>query len=107
MSVRPVEFSGMIQRTDDVGLMKQQQDSRPMVEQHQLQSVIVKREDDLRHIVLTPADSAKTDTRADARDEGKNKYFSKKKEKKIKKEETLPVDRVIKKDSGGGFDLKI
>lgn len=107
MSMRPVVISGMIQRTDDISILKQQQDNKPIVEQHNLQEQVVKREDDLRHIVLMPADSAKTDTRADARDEGKNKYFFQKKGKKQKKEETLPVDRVIKKDSGGGFDLKI
>ena len=106
MSVRPVEFSGMIQRTDDVGLMKQQQDSRPMVEQHQLQSVIVKREDDLRHQVLTSEESAKADTHADAREEGKNTYFSRKKVKK-KKSEEASVNRVIKKNGGAGFDMKV
>lgn len=106
MSVRPVEISGMIQRTDDVGTIKQQQDNRPMVEQHNLQSVIVKREDDLRHQVLTPEESAKTDTHADAREEGKNAYFSHKKEKKKKTEDT-PVNRVIKKNASGSFDMKV
>ena len=106
MAVRPVEISGMIQRTDDIGLLKQQQDSRPMVEQHQLQSVIVKREDNLRHQVLTPNESAKSDTHADAREEGKNAYVSKRKIKK-KKSEDAPVNRVIKKNAGGSFDMKV
>ena len=106
MSVRPVEMSGMIQRTDDISLLKQQQDNRPMVEQHQLQSVIVKREDNLRHQVLNPNESAKADTHADAREEGKNAYVSPKKIKK-KKSEEAPVNRVIKKNASVRFDMKV
>ena len=108
MSVRPVEISGMLQRTDDVSLLKQQQDNKPFVQQHNLQEQVVKREDNLRHQVLTPADSAKTDTRADARDEGKNAYFFRKKAKKNKIEADEPItDRVIKKEGSAGFDMKV
>jgi len=106
MSIRPVEISGMIQRTDDVGLLKHQQDSKPMVEQHNLQSQIEKREDNLRHQVLTPADTAKTDTHADAREEGKNSYFFRKKSKK-KTSEATPEDKVVIKNTGGSFDMKV
>lgn len=104
--MRPVVISGMIQRTDDVSLMKQQQDSRPMVEQHNLQAKVDEREDNLRHQVMTSEDSAKADTHADAREEGKNTYFFRKRANKNKTEDA-PVDRVIKKNAGGGFDMKV
>ena len=33
MSIRPVDFNGMIQRTQDVSTLKQNEDNRPVVEQ--------------------------------------------------------------------------
>ena len=33
MSVRPVDFNGMIQRTQDVSTLKQNEDNRPVGEQ--------------------------------------------------------------------------
>ena len=32
MSIRPVDFNGMIQRTQDVSTLKQNEDNRPVVE---------------------------------------------------------------------------
>lgn len=37
MSIRPVVLNGMIQRTQDVGNLKQQEDNRPIVEQQNIQ----------------------------------------------------------------------
>lgn len=104
MSISPIMNSGMIQRTDDVGALKLQQEQRPVIEQQNAQTQMTRKADELRHQVLTPADSSKADTHADAREEGKNKYFfSKKKEKKPEEKE----DRVIKKNSYGRFDMKV
>lgn len=36
MTIRPVDFA-TIQRTDDVGMMKHQQDAKPVVEQQNIQ----------------------------------------------------------------------
>lgn len=106
MSIRPVVINGMIQRTDDISTLKHQQDNKPMVEQHNLQSQVAKREDKLSHQVMTSEDSAKADTHADAREEGKNAYFFRKKSQKNKIEEQ-PQDRVVKKNASGGFDMKV
>ena len=105
MSIRPLVIGGMLQRTDDISALKQQQDNKPMVEQHNLQSQVAKREDKLSHQVMTSEDSAKSDTHADAREEGKNQYFFRKKAQKKSQEQ--PQDRVVKKTMGGGFDIKI
>lgn len=106
MSIRPVDISGMIQRTDDVGLYKHQQDSKPAVEQQHVQTQMVKKAEELRHQVMTPENGSKTDTHADAREKGKNSYFFRKKSNK-KKQEELPEDRIIMKTSGGSFDMKV
>lgn len=104
MAITPILNSGMIQRTDDVGALRLQQEQRPVVEQQSAQTQMTRKAEELRHQVVTPADSNKTDTHADAREEGKNKYFAQK--NKNKKEERKE-DRVVKKYSSGSFDMKV
>lgn len=104
MSISPILNSGMIQRTDDVGALRLQQEQRPVVEQQSAQTQMTRKAEELRHQVVTPSDSSKTDTHADAREEGKNKYFF---GKKKQKEETKKEDRVIKKYSSSSFDMKV
>ena len=105
MAISPILNNGMIQRTDDIGALKLQQNQRPIVEQQNAQGKIEKRADEFRHQVVTPADSNKTDTHADAREEGKNKYFSQRKSDKeqVQKKE----DKIVKKYTSGSFDMKV
>ena len=95
----------MIQRTDDVGALKLQQEQRPVVEQQNAQVQMNRKAEELRHQVVTPSDSAKADTHADAREEGKNKYFFQQKNHKQKKE--MPEDKVVRKYTSGSFDMKV
>ena len=104
MAISPILNSGMIQRTDDVGALRLQQEQRPVAEQQSAQTQMNRKADELSHQVVTPADSNKTDTHADAREEGKNKYFF---QKKKSKNETNKEDRVVKKYSSGRFDMKV
>lgn len=106
MAISPILNSGMIQRTDDVGALKLQQNSRPIIEQQSAQAQMTKKADEFSHQVVTSADSNKTDTHADAREEGKNKYFIRQKTGKKDKEENQK-DRVIKKYSSSSFDMKV
>lgn len=105
MSIRPVDFGGMIQRTDDVGVLKHQLDSRPAVEQQHVQTQMVKKTDEMRHQVMTSEHNRKADTHADAREKGKNEYFLRKKKSKKQKEE--PDSVILKKTTGGSFDMKV
>jgi len=104
MAISPILNSGMIQRTDDVGALKLQQEQRPVAEQQNAQLQMTRKADEFSHQVVTPADSNKTDTHADAREEGKNKYFF---QKKNKKQEEKQEDKVIKKYSSSSFDMKV
>lgn len=104
MAISPIMNSGIIQRTDDVGALKLQQEQRPVAEQQNAQAQMTRKADEFSHQVVTPADSNKTDTHADAREEGKNKYFF---QKKNKKKEEKQEDRVIKKYSTSSFDMKV
>lgn len=105
MSIRPVDINGIMQRSEDIGIMKHQQDSRPAVEQQNAQSQMTKRTEELRHQVMNPENSNKPDTHADAREKGKNEYFFRKGNGNKKKEEA--EGRVVKKHSDGGFDVKV
>ena len=57
--------------------------------------------------VITKDDTSKPDTHADAREKGKNSYFFRKKGTQGKKEESSSEDRVVKKNAGTSFDIKI
>lgn len=105
MAISPILNNGMIQRTDDVGHLKLQQEQRPVVEQQSAQTQMTRKADELSHQVVTPADSSKTDTHADAREEGKNRYFFRKKMQK--KQEDKTDGCVVKKKSSISFDMKV
>lgn len=104
MSIRPIEMNGMLQRTEDISVIKHQQDTKAVLDQKNLQSHMIQRDDELSHHVMDSESSSKLDGRMDAREEGKNSYFyNKKKQKKNKKSE----DKVIKKAGNPSFDVKI
>ena len=105
MAVSPILMGGVVQRADDIGVLKNQQDTRPVVEQQNAQTQVVKNVDKQLHQVVTARDSDKTDTHADAREKGKNAYFSRKKGKG-KQEQNVLENHVVKK-SMGGFDMKV
>ena len=105
MAISPILMSGVVQRADDVGVIKNQQDSRPVVEQQNAQAQMTKKVEAQRQQVQKKDNSDKADTHADAREKGKNSYFFRKKNNDTKKEE-IKDDHVIKK-SMGGFDIKI
>ena len=54
MSIRPVDFNGMIQRTQDVSTLKQNEDNRPVVEQQMIFSEEMKKTEEKLHQVTHP-----------------------------------------------------
>ena len=54
MSIRPVDLSGMIQRTQDIGNIKHAEDSRPVADQYNIEVRQEKQESDLSHKVQDP-----------------------------------------------------
>ena len=96
MSIRPVVLNGMIQRTQDVGNLKQQEDNRPIVEQQNIQIEQQKHEDQLTHRVQ------------DAKEKGNNEYEGESgRHKKRREEEPENEGKVILKGQGSHFDIKI
>ena len=104
MSIRPVDFGGMIQRTDDVGQVKHREDSKPMMDQQNIQVHVDKQQEKKLHQVQHSQDSEKAKNQTDAKEEGKNRYFFQKKKKKASAENE---GKVTRKNTSGGFDIKI
>jgi hypothetical protein len=89
MSIRPVEFNGMIQRTQDIGTLKQQEDDKPFVDQHSLGVQQQKQQERQLHKVSQSEkkqDSGKK--KFDAKEKGSNEYENRRnKDKEAAKEE--------------------
>lgn len=103
MTIRPVDLNGMIQRTDDVGIIKHQQDAKPMHDQQNIQIQVDNREDQLFHQVNDSSESSKLKNDTDAKNGGNGSYSGGRKKKKEKKTNA----KIIDKNAGGGFDIKI
>ena len=95
MSIRPVVLNGMIQRTQDVGNLKPQEDNRPIVDQ-------------LTHRVQDPEEKENDGYRYDAKEKGNNEYEGESgRHKKRREEEPENEGKVILKGQGSHFDIKI
>lgn len=105
MSIRPVDFNGMVQRTQDVSTLKQNEDNKPVFQQHVLGAKLQKDTQHQLQQVNHGDDAENYQKKYDAREKGSNEYEQnrKKGKKKAEKEE----GKVIKKASAGGFDIKI
>ncbi len=107
MTIRPVVLGGMIQRTDDVGTMKHQEDSKPVIDQQNIQTQVQKEERQKREQVRNAENSQMMDEKYDAKEEGKNKYRKEKNQKRKQPVNTFSEEGVIVKGNTGGFDIKI
>lgn len=103
MTIRPVDFA-TIQRTDDVGMMKHQQDAKPAVEQQNIQVEIKKQEFQSASQVRHADDTENNNNHFDAREKGKNKYS---KNNGKRKKDAKSDGKVMPKATQGGFDIKI
>lgn len=98
-------MSGMIQRTQDVGTIKQHEDNKPYVDQQNIQQDVKKEEQKLTKTVRHADDSDQPEYRYDAKEKGSNQYQQKKKDKKNQQKKA--EDKVVQKYSTGSIDIKI
>lgn len=102
--IRPVEFSGMIQRTQDASTIKQNENARPQFEQAFTEQRTQK-ENFIKHESVIKKDNAdKNQKKFDAKEKGSNEYFAnnKKRENNNSKSDGM----VIKKEQGS-FDVSV
>lgn len=108
MTIRPVVLNGMIQRTQDIGNIKQQEDNKPVVQQQNISIQHEKKEDQLAHKVQQADQKENQGYRYDAKEKGNNQYEGEKGKRKKPKE-----SRDEKKKGGklvgasSHFDMKI
>ena len=108
MSIRPVDFNGMIQRTQDVSTLKQNEDNRPVVEQQTIFSQEMKKVEQNLHQVVHAREKENAGYRYDAKEKGNNEYEGESgRHKKRREEEPENEGKVILKGQGSHFDIKI
>lgn len=105
MTIGPVQLNAVISRSDDIGLLKKFEDSKPVTDQQNIQVQVDKREDNLAHHVTRPNEASKLANNQDAKDEGNGMYFAS--ENKRERKEKKNTDKIIKKHSTSMFDIKI
>ena len=101
--ISPLENNGIISRTQDISILKQNEDSRGDLVHMTTQDSFDDERDQFVHTVHDADDTSETDTHHDAREKGKNEYFDQRNRQRKQKK---PQDRVIAK-SNHGFDMKI
>ncbi|MCI9447045.1 MAG: hypothetical protein HFH36_06565 [Lachnospiraceae bacterium] len=105
MSIRPVEFSGVVQRSQDISSLKQNEDNKPMLQQQNVQTQFAKDTAQHMHQVNQANDSDNPEQKFDAREKGSNEYENLRRQKKKKKEDNS--GKASAKTPTRGFDMKV
>ena len=103
MAIAPINYA-TIQRTADIETFKNQQDTKPMVHQQNIQVQVDHREEVLHHQDIHPEENEQLDNHTDAREEGKNKYI---KHGYVRKKTNKESKRTCCNPVVGSFDIKI
>ena len=101
--MRPLEFSGVISRSQDMTMYKQNEEVKPMVEQQTILHNIQK-DSDIKQEQVRQTKDEDMDRKYDAKEgNGGNEYYSSDKNKKKQQEE----DGQVKIKGQASFDIKI
>lgn len=104
MAVGPVTLNGVIPRTQDIGTIKQHEDNKPMVEQQNIQVQMKTQEERQLKQVNHASDADQHQKKYDAKEKGNNEYRGQQKKKGKGKQ---AKDKVVQRQDGGHFDMKI
>ena len=107
MSVRPVDFNGMMQNQQNVSSVKHSEDQRPVLQQQHAFVAVAKQEEASARQVVNKDDLNREDYKFDARDGSKNQYQNNQKKKKVKQKEKMEDGHVRIKGMSGGFDMTV
>ncbi|MCI8483588.1 MAG: hypothetical protein HFH41_04525 [Lachnospiraceae bacterium] len=104
MSIRPVEFSGVVQRSQDVSTVKHNEDNKSALQQQNVQVQFSK--ETMHHMqqVTHANDSDNPEKKFDAREKGSNEYEDRRNKKKKAEEKNSGK---VNLKATGGFDMKI
>ncbi len=107
MSIRPVDFNGMMQNQQNVSNVKHNEDQKPMLQQQQAFATVTKQEEASARQVVNKDDLNREEYKFDARDGSKNEYQDNRKRKKSKQKEKMEDGHVRIKGMSGGFDMTV
>ena len=105
MSIRPIDYGVMMQRTPEAGIHKQNADNRPVFEQQVLSNKIQKDTQQTLHQVNESEDAQNYMKKYDAKEKGSNEYQRNQKDKG--KKEKKQSEQVVQKSFHRGFDISI
>ena len=101
MAVGPVTLNGIIPRTQDYSAIKQQEDNKPVIEQHNIQTTM-KTQGQRQLKQVNHADDADQHMKKyDAKEKGSNEYHGQQKKKK------KTNGKAAFRTASGRFDMKI
>lgn len=106
MSIRPIDFNGMMQNQQGMSTIKQQEDTKPQLQQQQALASVTHQEDENAHQVSGKEDMNSQEYRFDARD-GKGGSYRGKQNKKKKSKKDQEDGHVRIKGMSSGFDVSI
>ena len=101
--MKPVELTGIVNRTPDYAQLRQNEEQRPVMEQTMFQTQFDKQVERNSDTVVKKHDSEWKNEKFDAKEKGKNKYFGSSGKKKENKEEDDKSD----KSRHTSFDVRI
>lgn len=101
--ISPIEFSGIVQRTNDISTMKQNEDAKPMVDQNNFSQAVHKHTEHVTQEVANKDNADGRNEKFDAKEKGKNKYAR----QGGKKKKAQEGDKVVVKGVSSGFDIQI
>lgn len=105
MAVGPVTLNGIVPRTQDMSVIKQQEDNKPLVEQQNIQTHLKTQEERQLKQVNHADDASEHKKKYDAKEKGSNEYEGR--QKKKKKPDEKQQNTVTLKQGSGRFDMKI
>lgn len=104
MAGGPVTFNGVIQRAQDVGIIKHQEQVKPNIDQQNIQSHLKQQVQVKLNQVNEANDADQPEFHYDAKEKGNNEYEGRQKKKK---KQDKQEGKVLLKQEGGRFDIKI
>ncbi len=102
--MKPVEMTGIVNRTTDFAQVRQNEEQKPVVEQFTFETQFNKQVERNSETVVKKRDSEWSNEKFDAKEKGKNKYYASLK-KKMK--ETIEEDDKAEPEKHTTFDIRI
>lgn len=104
MAIGPIEMTGIVTRSQDISLFKQNEDNKPMIDQSNILNNVQKKVQDQNQQVNQADNAEYHEYRYDAKEKGNGSYQDNKNKNKKDKKKT---DGIVTEKKTGGFDIRI